>query len=78
MQITIDLPTAVFRQLESVAARRGMTLKQVLRSAVERELGVATSKTTRRRIKVPILRSKNPGTLNLTNADIDDTLSHGD
>jgi hypothetical protein len=46
-------------------------VKQVLRSAVERETGVRPGATQRRRIKVPILKSKQPGALNLANAEIE-------
>ena len=75
MRTTLDLPDATFRQLKSLAAERGTTLKQVLRSAVEKEIVAATSRAERRRIKAPILRSKEPGTLNLTNAEIEDLLT---
>lgn len=75
MRTTLDLPDATFRQLKSLAAKRGTTLKQVMRSAVEREIVAATALTERRRIKVPILRSKEPNTLNLTNAEIEDLLT---
>lgn len=75
MRTTLDLPDATFRQLKSLAAERGTTLKQILRTAVEKEIVAATSRTERRRIKMPILRSKEPGTLNLTNAEIEDLLT---
>ena len=69
------MPDATFRQLKSLAARRGTTLKQVLRSAVEKEIVAATNAPPRHRVKVPILKSKQPGTLNLTNAEIEDILA---
>lgn len=75
MRTTLDLPDDTFRQLKSLAAQRGMTLKQVLRAAVEKELASATSRTWDRPVKFPILDSKEPGTLNLTNADIEDLLT---
>jgi hypothetical protein len=75
MRTTLDLPDATFRQVKSLAARRGLTLKQVLRSAVEREIAAASDTGERKRVKVPILKSKRPGTLNLTNADIEDFLT---
>jgi hypothetical protein len=75
MRTTLDLPDATFRQLKSLAARRGTTLKQVLRSAVEREISAAMGKRERRRVAVPILKSRQPGTLNLTNAEIEDLLT---
>ena len=74
MRTTIDLPDPLFRELKAVAARRGMSLKDVIRSAVEEEIRKA-ERTARRRIKFPILTSREPGTLNLTNAEIDDLLA---
>ncbi len=75
MRTTLDLPDSIFRQLKSLAAKRGTTLKQVLRSAVEKEIVAATARTEQRRIKIPILKSKEPGSLNLTNAEIEDLLT---
>jgi len=63
MRITLDLPEATYRQLKSLAARRGVTMKQMLRSAAEKEIVAASHRIERRRVKVPILKSKEPGTL---------------
>jgi len=71
----LDLPDATFRQLKALAAERGLPLKQVLRTAVERELVASRSPTRQRRVRVPILKSREPGTLNLTNAEIEDILT---
>jgi hypothetical protein len=71
------LPAATFRRLKSLAAGRGITLKQLLRSAVEREILAATERPARRRITVPVLKSKELGSLNLTNSEIDDFLAGG-
>jgi hypothetical protein len=71
MRITLDLPDTTFRRLKSLAAKRSTTLKQIVRSAVEKEIVAATAVAKRRRIKVPVLKSKEPGTLNLTNAEIE-------
>ena len=75
MRITVDLPDATFRRLKALAARRGTTLKQVLRSAIEKEVVVVTAKPERRRISVPVLKSKQPGALKLTNAELEDFLA---
>lgn len=74
MRTTLDLPDATFRQLKSLAAQRGVTLKELLRRAVDRELQ-KTGAEERRRVKVPILDSKEPGALRLTNAEIEDLLT---
>jgi hypothetical protein len=74
MRATLDLPDATFRQLKSLAAQRGVTLKELLRRAVDRELQ-KKGPDERRRVKVPILDSKEPGALRLTNAEIEDLLT---
>ncbi|HEX3681311.1 MAG TPA: hypothetical protein VHU83_02130 [Bryobacteraceae bacterium] len=71
MRTTIDLPDPLFRELKAVAARRGTSLKTVIQTAVEEELRKAERKSARR-LKFPLLSSHEPGSLNLTNAEIDD------
>lgn len=76
MRTTLDLPDDTFRQLKSLAAQRGTTLKALMRQTVERELAGANGETKRRRrLKFPLIPSKEPGTLNLTNAEIEELLT---
>lgn len=72
MRTTVDLPDPVFKQLKAVAALRGTTLKQLLICAVEREL--RSAKRPNKTAKFPLVPSKEPGTLTLTNAEIDEIL----
>ncbi len=74
MRTTIDLPDPLFRELKSVAARRGTSLKSLIKNAVEVEIRKAPA-TSVRRVKFPLLPSSEPGTLNLSNADIEDILA---
>ncbi|HEV3333458.1 MAG TPA: hypothetical protein VG096_20885 [Bryobacteraceae bacterium] len=74
MRTTIDLPDPLFRELKTVAAQRGTTLKKLIRTAVEEEIR-KTPRKPGRRVKVPLLDSCEPGTLNLTNAEIEDLLT---
>lgn len=71
MRTTVDLPDPLFRELKAVAARRGASLKDVIRGAVEEEVRKSERKTGRR-AKFPFLASDEPGTLDLTNAEIED------
>lgn len=73
MRTTIDLPDPVFRELKAVAARRGTSLKEIIRLAVE-EIR-KTERPAGRRLKFPILSSRQPGVLILTNAEIEDLLT---
>jgi hypothetical protein len=76
MRTTIDLPDQVFRELKALAAMKGISLKEVFQTAIEHELASANkADVVRDRVQLPLLKSKNPGTLNLTNADIEDLLT---
>lgn len=70
MRTTVDLPDDLFRELKAVAARRGISLKEIVRIAFEEELR-KVKRSSGRRVKFPILSSRQPATLNLTNAEID-------
>ncbi len=74
MRTTVDLPDELFRKMKATAALRGMSLKQFLTSAVETEIS-KPRQSKRHRVKLPLIHSKNPGTLNLTNAEIEDLLT---
>jgi hypothetical protein len=71
MRTTIDLPDRLFRDLRSIATIRGTSLKAVIRAALEEEIR-KTEKKVYHRVKFPLLSSREPGSLNLTNAEIDD------
>jgi hypothetical protein len=74
MRTTIDLPDPLFRELKATAARRGKSLKDVIRTAVEYEIR-KTERGSGRRVKFPVLSSREPGRLHLTNAEIDKLLA---
>lgn len=46
MKTTIELPDATFRHLKTIAANRGITMKQVFTTALEEQVRV-----TRRKLK---------------------------
>lgn len=71
MRTTVDLPDPLFRELKAVAAKRGTSLKNLIRAAVEEEIRKADRKTGRR-VTFPVLSSRQPGSLDLTNAEIED------
>lgn len=72
MRTTIDLPDPVLRRLKAAAALEGISLKEIILRAVEKELQPGRPK--KGRIRFPLIRSKQPGTLSLTNAEIDEIL----
>ena len=65
MRTTVDIPDSTYRELKAKAARRGCSVKDLILRSVQNEL---RSRSRRKgRIKLPILESKEPGTLRLTN-----------
>jgi plasmid stability protein len=71
MRTTVDLPDELIREVKAIAARRGTSLKTVMRAALEDEVR-KTERKAGRRVKFPLLPSRSPGRLNLTNAEIED------
>ena len=74
MRTTIDLPDDLFRQLKSKAALRGETLKGFVQAAVEKEIGAVPAASSFR-VKLPLIRSKKPKSLSMTNVEIENLLA---
>jgi hypothetical protein len=74
MRTTVDLPDPLFRELKAFAATRGASLKTVIRHAVENEIRKSKSNAGHR-VKFPVLQSREPESLSLTNAEIEDLLT---
>jgi hypothetical protein len=76
MRTTIDIPDALFRRTKALAAARGLTLKQVIISAVEREISPARPALAgRRRTRLPLIHLEPGRVLDLTDFDFDDLLA---
>ena len=73
MRTSIDIPDETYRELKIKAAREGKPLRLVVLRGIQRELAMA-EETTVRKFELPVIRSSQPGTLNLTNEQIDDLL----
>jgi hypothetical protein len=74
MRTTVDIPDPVYRRLKSRAASEGSSAKELILRGVEQVLKGRRRKS-RRRITLPIIRSKRPGTLELDNAKIFEIIS---
>ena len=76
MRTTIDLPDALYRRTKAMAGARGTTVKEMITRAVERELtGAASRGEKRKRVKLPIIRSRSGRKLDLTDFNFDDLLT---
>jgi hypothetical protein len=65
MRTTVDIPDPTYRELKSKAAQRGCSVKDLILRSVQKELRPRSRR--KGRIELPIVKSKEPGTLRLTN-----------
>ena len=72
MRTTIDIPDPIYRELKARAARQGRSVKEIILSGVEKEMGGDAAK--KHRVSLPLIRGKEKRKLNLTNAQIDNIL----
>ena len=68
MRTTVDIPDPLYRELKGKAASEGRSVKELILRGVEQELGGRRGKP--RRVTLPIVPSKRPGSLKLDNAKI--------
>lgn len=73
MRTTVDIPDPVYRRLRTRAADEGTSAKELILRGVKQVL--KKPRNRRRRVTLPILRSKVPGSLRLDNAKIYDIIS---
>lgn len=69
MRTTVDIPDPLYRKLKSRAAHEGCSVKNLILRGVEAELQVARS-NGKKRVSLPLVKSRNPGTLELDNGKI--------
>lgn len=73
MRTTIDIPDPVYRRLKKRAVSEGTSAKELILRGVERVL--RDRPKLRRRVRLPIIKSKHPGTLDLDNERIFEIIS---
>ena len=78
MQTTVDLPDSLYRQGVALAASRGATVEQLIieavAKAVQGDLRSSASVPGNGEVELPLIHSKRPGTLDLSNFDFDELL----
>jgi hypothetical protein len=71
MRTTVDLPDDLLKRAKIAAVERGVTLRELIGSALAKDLAARPLPPKRRkRVKFPVLPSARPGSIKLTNADI--------
>ena len=73
MRTTVDSPDPLYCKLKSRAARERRSVKDPILRGVEDELE-ARRKKAKRKISLPLIRSKRPGTVRLDNAKISESI----
>jgi hypothetical protein len=71
MRTTIDIPDETYRALKIKAAREATPVRLIVLRGIERELEVAGEQPVLK-LQLPLIRSSRPGTLHLTNEQIDE------
>ena len=72
MRTTVDIPDPTYRKLKSKAAAEGSSVKELILRGVEKELNAGGRQ--RGRLELPIVRSRRPGSLRLTNEQLYDAI----
>jgi hypothetical protein len=75
MRTTIDIPAPLYKRLKARAADDGSSAKRLILRGVEQVLREKPSNSRRKRIQLPLVRSKRPGKVRLDNARIYDIIS---
>jgi hypothetical protein len=68
VRTTVDIPDPTYRKLKATAAQHGCSVKALILRGVEKELHVGARR--RGRVRPPLVHSKEPGSLDLTNERI--------
>jgi len=74
MRTTVDIPDPIYRRLKSKAALRGCSVKALILQGVEAELNADASVGVKTRTTLPLIKSKRPGWLKLSNKSINEII----
>jgi hypothetical protein len=74
MRTTIDIPDETYKDLRILAAERGESIRQLVLDGI-RLIQQRNQQPVRKKFVVPVIPSKRPGTLHLTNEEIDELIS---
>jgi hypothetical protein len=79
MRTTVEIPDHLLRRAKAAAALEGKSLRAFLTKAVKHELErSAEKKIVRKKVSLPLIPSKRPGTLQLSSEDIANILDKED
>ena len=70
MRTTVDIPDSLYRRLKSRAASERISARELIVRGIEHALKERPPRKPGRRVKFPLIRSKQPGTVYLDNEKI--------
>ena len=73
MRTTIDIPDETYRELRILAVERATSVRKLVLEGVA--LLQQRKRPSTQRFEVPVIHSSRPGTLDLTNEQIDDLIA---
>ncbi|MBN1961354.1 MAG: hypothetical protein JW841_10445 [Deltaproteobacteria bacterium] len=79
MRTTVDIPESLLRRVKATAALEGSSLKDFLINALETKILLTNNQSSYgRRVSLPLVPSREPGSLKLTNERINAQLEADD
>jgi len=75
MRTTLDLPDVLARRAKLAAVRRDMSLKDLVVTALEHELDARAAKPKGKPVKLPLVKSRKPGSRSLTPEEVHSILA---
>lgn len=73
MRIRLEISMRIYRKLKTKATRENRSVKDLVLRGIERVLGKGPQRAGGR-VRLPLVKSKRPGTLKITNAEIYDII----
>jgi hypothetical protein len=74
MRTTIEIPDDIYKDVKRLAVDENTTVKQIVLRALEGALRTRIPHPAPKRLMLPIIHSKNPGTLDIDNERIYDLI----
>ena len=74
MRTTIDIPDETFKQVKRFSVENDRTMRQMVLEGLQLVMQSQAPSQPQRRLQLPLIRSSQPGTLNLTNEQIQEIL----
>jgi|HubBroStandDraft_1064217.scaffolds.fasta_scaffold42825_4 hypothetical protein len=74
MRTTLDIPDEVYKNIKRLAVEENTTVRQIVLDALQVAVEKRKAQAPPRRMKLPIIRSSKPGTLDIDNEKIYDII----